>query len=320
MNKETLIEVEGISRYFGEHCAITDISFSLKRGEILGFLGPNGAGKSTTMGIICGVLPASSGKVAIAGHDIIEEAVQAKSQIGFLPESPPLYLDQTVDEYLYYCGRLRRLSVSTLDTAIANTKQRCGLESVGNRLIGNLSKGYQQRVGIAQAVIHTPPVIILDEPTVGLDPNQIIEIRELICELGEDHSVILSTHILSEVQTTCNRVIIINEGKLALDENIDALHRDDKERYVTVALMNPPLPEELENIEGVISVKNLNRNSFRVGYASNNNFTQQFAEQSATCGWGLYELIPEQDTLEETFIRITRGDMNTSAEIDRSVS
>lgn len=218
MVRETLITVDQVTRHFGKHCAVADISFTVERGEVLGFLGPNGAGKSTTMHMICGVLATSSGSISIAGYDIVETPIQAKQYIGYLPEQPPLYIDQTVDEYLDYCARLRRVPKQNLAAAISNIKQRCGLEQVGNRLIGNLSKGYQQRTGIAQAIIHSPAVVVLDEPTAGLDPNQIVEIRELIRELGQDHSVILSTHILPEVQSVCDRVVIINQGKLVLDK------------------------------------------------------------------------------------------------------
>lgn len=212
MNTETLISVEGLSRYYDDYCAVHEISFDVSRGEVLGFLGPNGAGKSSTMKMICGVLAISDGAVTIAGNDVTNNPGEAKQHIGFLPETPPLYHDLSVDEYLLYCARLRRVANSENRNALDNCKERCGLRNSGKRLIGNLSKGYQQRVGIAQAIIHSPAVVILDEPTSGLDPNQIIEIRQLINELGHDHSVLLSTHILSEVQSTCNRVLIINKG------------------------------------------------------------------------------------------------------------
>ena len=223
MVEETLVAVERVTRRFGQRCVVADISFSISRGEVLGFLGPNGAGKSTTMNMISGVMAMSSGSIKVAGHDIVEAPVQAKQYLGFLPEKPPIYPELTVDEYLVYCARLRRVPRQALATAIAGIKQRCGLGDVGRRLLGNLSKGYQQRAGIAQALIHTPAVVILDEPTAGLDPNQIVEIRNLIRELGRDQGVILSTHILSEVQGICNRVAIMHEGKLVLDMDINAI-------------------------------------------------------------------------------------------------
>jgi len=217
MAKETIITVDHVSRHFGKYCAVQDISFSVNRGEIIGFLGPNGAGKSTTMNMICGVMASSSGSITIAGHDIVDAPAQAKQYIGYLPERPPLYPDQTVDAYLDYCARLRRVPANNLFSAISTIKQRCGLSKVGHRLIGNLSRGYQQRTGIAQAIVHSPAIVILDEATAGLDPNQIVEIRMLLKELGQDHSVILSTHILSEVQGICDRIIIMHNGKLVLD-------------------------------------------------------------------------------------------------------
>ncbi|MCP4043744.1 MAG: ATP-binding cassette domain-containing protein, partial [Gammaproteobacteria bacterium] len=200
MKNEVLVSINQLERRFGDTLAVQGVSFEVKRGEVLGFLGPNGAGKSTTMQIIAGTLAPSGGQVLVNGVDILDRPRQAKRQIGFLPEQPPLYRELTVNEYLRYCGALHGLSGKDLTPAMDRVKERCGLQHEGERLIGNLSKGYQQRVGIAQAIIHAPAVVILDEPTVGLDPNQIREIRQLIRELGGDHSVILCTHILPEVQ------------------------------------------------------------------------------------------------------------------------
>ncbi len=318
MGGELLINVDDVSRYFGGHCAVANLSFTLQRSEILGFLGPNGAGKSTTMRIICGVLPAHTGRVTIAGYDIVEDAAEAKTRLGFLPEHPPLYPDQTVDEYLRYCGLLHHIPKTRLDTAVDNCKQRCGLESVGRRLIGNLSKGFQQRVGIAQAIIHAPPVIILDEPTIGLDPNQIIEIRQLIRELGADHSVILSSHILTEIQSVCQRVIIINEGRLVLDQPMHALRDDKRFDIYIIALENPPLPEELENMDGVSSVEIIDSHRFRVHCLAGTGTPRLLMERAVGSGWGPYELIPEKDTLEETFIRLTRGDPEPGANSEQA--
>ena len=308
MGGELLINVDDVSREFGSHHALSNISFTLLRGEVLGFLGPNGAGKSTTMRIICGVLSPTSGRVTIAGYDIVEDATRAKTHLGFLPEHPPLYTDQTVDEYLGYCALLHHIPKTRRATAVDNAKQRCGLESVGHRLIGNLSKGFQQRTGIAQAIIHSPPVIILDEPTIGLDPNQIIEIRGLIRELGEDHSVILSSHILTEIQTTCQRVIIINEGRLVLDQPLHTLRGDTGYENFSIALENPPLPEDLEQLEGVTVVAVIDRGRFRIRCRAGGHAPRRIMETAAAAGWGPYELIPEQDSLEQTFMRLTRGD------------
>ena len=219
----TLISVNNLSRLYGQKLAIENVSFDVCQGEILGLLGPNGAGKSTTMQIICGVIAASNGSVNIAGYDIYDAPKQAKKNIGFLPEQLPLYNDLTVDEYLFYSARLRGLKKYDLKDQIVSCKKRCGLENTGSRLIQNLSKGYKQRVGIAQAIVHKPSIIILDEPTSGLDPKQILEIRELMRELSKDHSIILSTHILSEVEAVCDRVLIINEGNIVLDQYLNEL-------------------------------------------------------------------------------------------------
>ena len=223
----TLISINGLSKFYGQKHAIEDVSFAVHRGEILGLLGPNGAGKSTTMQIICGVIAANSGSVNIAGHDIIDAPKQAKQNIGFLPEQLPLYGDLTVDEYLFYSAKLRGIKKQSLNDQIISCKRRCGLENTGTRLIQNLSKGYKQRVGIAQAIIHMPPIIILDEPTSGLDPKQILEIRELMRELSKDHSIIISTHILSEVEAICDRVLVINEGNIVLDQYLKELLAGD---------------------------------------------------------------------------------------------
>ena len=223
----TLISINGLSKFYGQKHAIEDVSFAVHRGEILGLLGPNGAGKSTTMQIICGVIAANSGSVNIVGHDIIDAPKQAKQNIGFLPEQLPLYGDLTVDEYLFYSAKLRGIKKQSLNDQIISCKRRCGLENTGTRLIQNLSKGYKQRVGIAQAIIHMPPIIILDEPTSGLDPKQILEIRELMRELSKDHSIIISTHILSEVEAICDRVLVINEGNIVLDQYLKELLAGD---------------------------------------------------------------------------------------------
>ena len=223
----TLISINGLSKFYGQKHAIEDVSFAVNRGEILGLLGPNGAGKSTTMQIICGVIAANSGSVNIVGHDIIDAPKQAKQNIGFLPEQLPLYGDLTVDEYLFYSAKLRGIKKQSLNDQIISCKRRCGLENTGTRLIQNLSKGYKQRVGIAQAIIHMPPIIILDEPTSGLDPKQILEIRELMRELSKDHSIIISTHILSEVEAICDRVLVINEGNIVLDQYLKELLAGD---------------------------------------------------------------------------------------------
>ncbi len=315
MENEILISVQELSRFYGQQRAIENVSFNVHRGEILGFLGPNGAGKSTTMQIICGVLAANHGSVKIAGHDIQTSSRKAKELIGFLPEQPPLYDDLTVDEYLNYAGKLRGLRKGALIDAVKVSKQRCGLENTGSRLIQNLSKGFKQRVGIAQAIIHSPSVIILDEPTSGLDPIQIREIRELMLELAEDHSVILSTHILSEVQSLCDRVLIINQGNIVLDQAMQQLHNDpDKTDHVEIALRHPPALEDLLNIEGVASAESINKDTLRINFNADIDATDAIVEKAATEKWGLYKLNSDDTSLESIFMQLTYGDNSPAKE------
>jgi ABC-2 type transport system ATP-binding protein len=303
---EALVQVENLSRYYHKHRAINNLSFTLNAGEVLGFLGPNGAGKSTTMQVITGNLAPSEGQISIAGYDILESPREAKRQLGYLPEHPPVYADAGVDEYLGYCARLHRIRRPQVGAAVAKVKQQCGLKDVGDRLIGNLSKGYQQRVGIAQALIHDPPVVILDEPTVGLDPIQIREIRELIRSLGSERSVILSTHILSEVQATCDRVQIIRDGELIYNATIDMLERS-RDTSILVALHRPPAPEVLQQLEAVDQVEALDKHRFRIILKPDAS-PEALVEASVQQGWGLYQLTPEQQSLEDLFIELTVGD------------
>lgn len=300
---EALVQVENLSRFYQNHRAINQLSFTLNAGEVLGFLGPNGAGKSTTMQVISGNLAPSEGEVSIVGHDILEAPRAAKQHLGYLPEHPPVYRDASVDEYLRYCARLHRIARGQVIAAVDRVKQLCGLEDAGKRLIGNLSKGYQQRVGIAQALVHDPQVVILDEPTVGLDPIQIREIRTLIRSLGDQHSVILSTHILSEVQATCDRVQIIREGELIYSASTESLNQGH-ENSVRLALRNNVPLEALTSVAGVDHVEALDAGRFRVFFAPNTN-TDALIAAAAQQEWGLYELIPEQQSLEDLFIELT---------------
>lgn len=227
-NTDPVIDATGLSRRFGQRVAVHEVNLKLHYGDILGFLGPNGAGKSTTMRMLTGNLAPDSGNVRICGMDLLGHPLEAKRHIGYLPEIPPLYKELTVDEYLRFAARLHGLAGISLQIALDEVKQQCELTDVGKRLIGVLSNGYQQRVGIAQAIIHRPPLIILDEPTAGLDPNQIQKIRTLIRELGKTHAIILSSHILPEVENVCNRVQIMHHGKLVLDDRLDNLRQQNK--------------------------------------------------------------------------------------------
>jgi ABC-2 type transport system ATP-binding protein len=309
MNPDTLVQVEHLFRYYGPLRALNDISFEVRRGEVLGFLGPNGAGKTTTMQIISGNLAPSAGSVRINGVDILDDPRTAKAELGYLPEQPPLYRELTVDEYLGYCARLNRIPREQQRSAVQRAKERCGLTGVGRRLIGNLSKGYQQRVGIAQAIIHSPAVVILDEPTVGLDPIQIREIRGLIRELGGDHSVILSTHILPEVQAVCDRVQIIHRGEMVLNDTIAGLERHMLMSWLSVGFRNAPAADDLARTEGVVGVEDLGEGRFRLQYNPEaGEIAERLVELSVERGWRLYEIRQERRSLEEIFVDITRSD------------
>jgi ABC-2 type transport system ATP-binding protein len=218
-----MVEVSGLTKYYGDFRAIQDVSFTAQRGEILGFLGPNGSGKTTTMRIITGFMPATEGTATVEGFDVFKESHEVRRRIGYLPENPPLYQDMTVISYLRFVGRIKGVARKKIAGALEEVLERCSLTEVASRLVSHLSKGYRQRVGLAQALIHNPPVLILDEPTLGLDPKQIIEIRALIKGLSGDRTVILSTHILPEVSQICNKVVIINEGRVVVEKNLKEL-------------------------------------------------------------------------------------------------
>jgi len=309
-----LIRLEHVYRYYGHTCALDDVSFTVGKGEVLGLLGPNGAGKSTAMHIISGNLAPSAGQVWINGIDLLDRPTAAKAGLGYLPDQPPLYRELSVDEYLTYCARLNRIPAQQKRAAIATAKERCGLTQVGRRLIGNLSKGYQQRVGIAQAIIHSPAVVILDEPTVGLDPLQMREIRALIRELRGEHSIILSTHILPEVQAVCDRVQIISAGKLLLNDSIAGLQLRMRASSLVVGLRRSPSSAELEGLPGVEAVEALGEGRWRIHYQPEHSPAEALATAAARHDWGLYELIPERMSLEEVFVDITRSDPTEQAQ------
>ena len=309
MTNKNLLTVKHLSRYYAANAAVNNISFHLNRGEVLGFLGPNGAGKSTTMQVITGNLAPSTGKIDICGFDLLDSAKQAKANIGYLPEQPPLYRELTVDEYLSFCAQLNRIEKSKQLSALDRAKERCGLTEVGHRLINNLSKGYQQRVGIAQAIIHSPKIVVLDEPTVGLDPIQIREIRTLIRELAKDHGVILSTHILPEVNMTCDRVQIINHGQLVYSDDINHLHQRMRSNSIILGLNNAPAEAELKSLNHIDDVEVLSSSRFRLSHAAENTPAEEIAKKAADNNWGLYEIHPEQKTLEQIFVELTSGEV-----------
>ncbi|HHM05404.1 MAG TPA: ATP-binding cassette domain-containing protein [Gammaproteobacteria bacterium] len=308
MDNTTLIRLEHVSRYYGGHLALDKVSFEVQKGEVLGLLGPNGAGKSTTLQIMSGNLAPSAGRIWVDGVDLLDEPKRAKGALGYLPDQPPLYRELTVDEYLAYCARLNRIPAGQRHTAVQRAKKRCGLAAVGPRLIGNLSKGYRQRVGIAQAIIHSPPVVILDEPTVGLDPLQMREIRALIRELSDQHSVILSSHVLPEVQAVCDRVQIISRGRLVLSDSIAGLEQRLRGTSLIAAFRQPPAAETLADLPGVTEVETLGEGRFRLRFAADHSPAEAVVEQAVAGGWRLYELSPERLSLEQVFVDITRDD------------
>ncbi len=305
MPGETLLKVEDLSRFYGPLQAVRNIGFEVRHGEVLGFLGPNGAGKTTTMQMLTGNLAPSIGRITVAGHDLLEDPRAAKAAIGYLPEQPPVYRDLTVNEYLDVCAALNRIERGKRHAAREAAKNKCGLAEVGRRLIGNLSKGYQQRVGIAQAIIHLPPVIILDEPTAGLDPIQIREIRNLIRELGRDHSVILSTHILPEVQGVCNHVQIINRGTLVLDDSIEGLTQRMQSSVLVLRFRHAPEAKALAAVAGVKSVETAPGGSLRLFHDPSTDPTDSLVRLAVEKNWGLQALIPQRASLEDIFVELT---------------
>lgn len=308
-----MIEVQNLTKRYGSHCAVNDISFRVEEGEILGFLGPNGAGKSTTMNILTGYLSASSGNVRINGYDVLEDPNEAKASIGYLPEQPPLYLDMTVREYLDFVYDLKKCTLNR-KKHIAEVCRLMHIEHVYGRLIKNLSKGYRQRVGFAQALIGNPPVLILDEPTVGLDPKQIIEIRTLIKNLGKHHTVILSSHILPEVEAVCDRIVIINGGEIVADntaENLSAQFSSDRRLLARIAGDEQRVYGILKHIPGIANVTTCGEREPGVfEYAlepdEGADFRRALFTALAKDGFPLLGLKSMEMTLEEVFISLTR--------------
>lgn len=304
MNNFTVEAIE-LTRLYGGREAVSNVSFTLSKGQVLGFLGPNGAGKSTTMKMLTGNLAPSNGSVKICGIDMIEHPKEAKALIGYLPEMRPLYKELTVDEYLTIAARLHRVSAGNIKKAVEIAKERCGLGHMSKRLIENLSNGYQQRVGIAQAIIHNPMVVILDEPTVGLDPIQIRDIRALIREVGAERSVIISTHILPEVEMVCDHVQIIDKGKLVFNGSIDVLKKQRIGNKLLISMLNPPSADELLKIAGVTEVEVLSANQMRVRFADDAAPAEAIVQAAVKNNWGLHQIAPDQTSLEDVFVQLT---------------
>jgi gliding motility-associated transport system ATP-binding protein len=315
-----VIEVQHLTKRYGRVVAVNDVSFRVERGEILGFLGPNGAGKTTTMRILTGYMPATEGKAIVAGFDVFEQPVEAKRRTGYLPETPPLYPDMTVHEYLDFVAKIKGVPGSERRQRIKDVMERTQVADMANRLTGKLSKGYKQRVGLAQALIHNPDVLILDEPTAGLDPRQIIETRSLIKQLAGDHTIIISTHILPEVSQTCQRVVIINQGHVvAVDtpDNLTARMRGSETLYVQVDAGGGDAAGLLGSLAGVTRVAEADRRATTVGYEVDSekgrDVRRELARAIVQSGWGLLELRPTRVSLEEVFLSVITEDVQTPA-------
>lgn len=311
-----MIEVDQLSKYYGSYRAIADLSFSVESGEILGFLGPNGAGKTTTMRILTGYLPASSGTARIAGYDVHDSSMSVRRRIGYLPETPPLYPDMTVEGFLHFVAQLKGVNAGDRPSRVDSSLARCGLSDRRSTIIGKLSKGYRQRVGIAQAIVHDPPVIVLDEPTVGLDPRQIIEVRELIKSLAGQHTIILSTHILPEVSMTCNRVAIINQGKLVTTSSPESLMEDLAGGSNYILELEGDVDQAREILEKLPGVQKIvtapapaeGRRSVTVMTEGKTDIGRELSAAVVMAGLGLYEMRRSRASLEDVFLKLTTQD------------
>jgi ABC-2 type transport system ATP-binding protein len=303
--QEPIVRIEHLSHRYSSSWAIRDINLEISQTGIVGLLGSNGAGKSTTMNIMCGVLNQTEGKVCIDGIDMREDPQSAKKQIGFLPQTPPLYMDLTVDEYLIHCAYLRLLEKEKVKSALEDAKERCGITHFSKRLIRNLSGGYRQRVGIAQAIIHRPKLVVLDEPTNGLDPNQIIEVRSLIKEIAADRAVIFSTHILSEVQVLCKEIKMIEGGKMVFADTMDAFNNYVEPHSVLMRMEEPPSADVLLRIPGVTKVDFLTERQIRLYFTGDPDITGKIISASVHNDWQLREITLDKSSLDEVFAQLS---------------
>ena len=306
MNNDVMIAAENLTKVYGVNVAIDDISFTCKRGEIVGFLGPNGSGKTTTMRILTGYMPPTAGAAYIAGHHTINDSIAARERLGYLPETVPLYPEMTVEGYLAFMGRVRR--VDNLWERLDDVLEAVDLLDRAESYIGSLSKGMRQRVGLAQAMIHDPDVLILDEPTIGLDPRQVVEVRELVQELGQRHTILLSTHILSEVEQICDRVIMIIDGHIWADMPLAQIVGESDTRRVSLNLINPTrdTAQVLSNLAGVSHVQQEGERRFAVAYDGTEETRSAVAATAVNSGWGLLDLRSDRPTLEAVFLQKLR--------------
>jgi ABC-2 type transport system ATP-binding protein len=310
-----MVEVRNLRKTFGPTVAVDDVSFDVAHGEVLGFLGPNGAGKTTTMRVITCYFPADSGTASVAGYDIASQSLEVRRRIGYLPESAPLYMDMGVMEYLRFVAAVRAIPKVSQDARMRDMVDLCGLGDVRHKLVGELSKGYRQRLGLAQTLIHDPEVLILDEPTAGLDPNQIVQIRELIKRIGREKTVLLSTHILQEVEATCSRVQIIDEGRLVAQGTTEELiHAAAGESRTVVRIKAPaaevePKLRSLEQVKGLLDLGSENGSSrFAVISEQGSGIEEKLFHLVVESGWVMTELRPETLSLEQVFQQLTRGE------------
>jgi len=301
----SIVKIEHLSHKYSSSWAIRDINIEINQSGIVGLLGSNGAGKSTTMNILCGALNQTEGNVYINGIDVREEPERAKQEIGFLPQTPPLYMDLTVDEYLIYCADLRLMEKKKIKPALDDAKERCGITHFSNRLIRNLSGGYRQRVGIAQAIIHRPKLVVLDEPTNGLDPNQIIEVRALIKEIAADRAVIFSSHVLSEVQILCKEIKMIEAGRIVFSDTMDAFNNYVEPHSVLMHLENPPSESELLKVQGVNKVEFLTERQVRVYFSGDQEIAERLVAASVQHSWRLREINLDKSALDEIFKQLS---------------
>ena len=304
---KSIVKVENLSHKYSVQWAVRDINFEISQTGIVGLLGSNGAGKSTIMNIICGVLSQTEGDVYIDGINLRKDPVAAKQNIGFLPQKPPLYGDLTVDEFLTYAAQLRKMDPAEIPAALEVAKEKCGISHFSKRLIKNLSGGYQQRVGIAQSIIHNPKLVVMDEPTNGLDPNQILDVRSLIKDIAKDRAVLISTHILSEVQATCDRIMMIEHGSVVFSGTIDDFDNYIEPDTFVMTLAHAPLEEELMNVPGVTDVKPISEYSsrFRVWFDGDRDTLGRMVDASVKNGWGLSEIQLEKSSMNDVFAQLS---------------
>lgn len=303
-----ILNVENLyHRYTSSRWAIEDINLEIDSSGVVGLLGSNGAGKSTTMNIICGVLKQTRGKVYINGIDTLEQPLSARRHIGFLPQKPPLYPDLTIDEYLRFCAEIHRMERKTINKAIARAEERCGILHMKDRLIRNLSGGYQQRVGLAQTILHEPKLVVLDEPTNGLDPNQILEVRQLIREIGEEHTVLLSTHILSEVKATCSSIWMIEHGQVVFSGSATDFDNHIENDSLYVSFDVPPEMDVLMAIPGILKVETTDNHIIRLTYDGDKNTIKKIVTESVARGWEITEIKVEKSSMEEVFAKLSKN-------------